>query len=127
MGKVKVLVVEDEWIIANDIKDSLVDMGYMVTSIAASGEEAIRKAREDSPNIILMDIVLRGDIDGIEASQQIYDSMQIPVIYLTAYVNEYMVERAKKTQHFGYLIKPFKDKELDIAIKMALHKVKEPR
>ncbi|MBU0485533.1 MAG: response regulator [Proteobacteria bacterium] len=127
MAKTKIMVVEDEWIIANDIKDSLIEMKYMVTSIATSGEEAIRKAEEDRPDLILMDIVLKGEMDGIDAAKNIYDKLGIPIIYLTAYVNEYLVEKAKNSEHFGYLLKPFKDKELDIAINMAIHKAKKEK
>lgn len=124
MGKkrAKILVVEDEWIIANDIKNSLMEFGYMVTAIASSGEEAIAKVEEEIPDLILMDIMLRGDMNGIKAARKIRMKHDIPVIYLTAYDNQYLVDNAKKTDHYGYLLKPFKEKELHIAIDMALHK-----
>lgn len=122
MDRPKIMVVEDEWIIANDIKNCLVDLGYMVTSIAATGEEAIAQAGQDSPDLILMDIMLKGEMNGIEAAKEIRKRFEIPVIYLTAYDNQYLVEQAKQTDNYGYLLKPFKDKELHIAIDMALHR-----
>jgi len=122
MSKAKILVVEDEWIIANDIKDSLIDMGYRVSAIAASGEEALAKVEEEPPDLVLMDIVLKGKMNGIETAREIRAQRDIPVIYLTAYDNQYLVDQAKRTDHSGYLLKPFKDRELHIAIDMALHK-----
>ena len=120
--KAKILVVEDEWIIANDIKDSLVDMGYRVTGIASSGEEAMARAEEEAPDLMLMDIVLKGDMTGIDTARAIRKRLDIPVIFLTAYDNQFMVDQAKQIPNSGYLLKPFKDRELDIAIDMALHK-----
>ena len=122
MNKAKILIVEDEWIIANDIKNSLMDSGFMVTGIASSGEEAIEKATEEKPDLILMDIMLPGKMNGIAATKAIRAKKDIPVIYLTAYDNQYLVDNAKKTDNYGYLLKPFNDKELRIAIDMALHK-----
>ncbi len=120
--KEKILVVEDEWIIANDIKDSLADMGYRVTAIASSGEDALAKVEEEPPDLVLMDIVLKGEMTGIATAQAIRARRDIPVIFLTAYDNQYMVDQAKKIDSSGYLLKPFKDRELHIAIDMALHK-----
>lgn len=125
--KAKILVVEDEWIIANDIKDSLVDMGYRVTAIASSGEEAMARAKEEAPDLMLMDIVLKGDMTGIDTARAIRKSLDIPVIFLTAYDNQIMVDQAKQIPNSGYLLKPFKDRELDIAIDMALHKKQQGR
>ena len=123
--KLKILVVEDEWIIANDIKDSLVDMGYRVTGIASSGEEALAMVEEELPDLILMDIVLKGKMNGIETTQAIRAIHDIPVIFLTAYDNQILVDQAKQTDHSGYLLKPFKHRELHIAIDMALHKKRQ--
>lgn len=120
--KAKILVVEDEWIIANDIKDSLVEMGYRVTGIASSGEEAMASVEEEEPDLMLMDIVLKGKMTGIDAARVIRARRNIPVIFLTAYDNQFMVDDAKKVDNAGYLLKPFKERELDIAIEMALHK-----
>ena len=125
--KAKILVVEDEWIIANDIKDSLVEMGYRVTAIASSGEEAMASVEEEEPDLMLMDIVLKGKMTGIDTARTIRARRNIPVIFLTAYDNQYMVDEAKKIDNSGYLLKPFKDRELDIAIEMALHKKEQIR
>lgn len=122
MKRPKIMIVEDEWIIANDIKNCLVELGYMVTSIVATGEAAIKQAGQDSPDLILMDIMLKGEMNGIEAAKEINNRYDIPIIYLTAYDNQYLVEQAKQTRNSGYLLKPFKDRELHIAIDLALHK-----
>lgn len=125
--KAKILVVEDEWIIANDIKDILVEMGYRVTAIASSGEEAMARVEEDPPDLMLMDIVLKGKMTGIDTAHAIRARRDIPVIFLTAYDNQCMVDQAKEIDNSGYLLKPFKDRELDIAIEMALHKKQQSR
>jgi two-component system, response regulator PdtaR len=127
MSKAKILVVEDEWIIANDIKDSLVELGYRVTAIAASGEDALARIEEEVPDLVLMDIVLKGQMNGIETARAIIATRDIPIIYLTAYDNQFLVDKAKQTEHFGYLLKPFKDRELHIAIDMALHRKRQER
>ncbi|MBI5680757.1 MAG: methanogen output domain 1-containing protein [Methanobacterium sp.] len=122
MSSVKILVVEDESIVAMDIKHRLEGMDYIVPAIISSGEEAVEKAAETKPDLVLMDIVLRGDMDGIEAAQQINDTLDIPVVYLTAYSDEKTLKRAKITGPFGYIIKPFEDRELHSAIEVALYK-----
>jgi len=122
MKRPRIMIVEDEWIIANDIKNCLVDLGYMVTSIVATGKEAVSAAAADQPDLILMDIMLRGEMNGIDAAREIRKSQRLPIIYLTAYDNQYLVEQAKQTENYGYLLKPFKDRELHIAIDLALHK-----
>lgn len=127
MKRPKIMIVEDEWIIANDIKNCLIDLGYMVASIAATGAEAIEQAGQDAPDLILMDIMLKGEMNGIEAAKVILERYDIPVIYLTAYDNQYLVEQAKQTENYGYLLKPFKDRELHIAIDLALHKKRQTK
>lgn len=122
MPSFKILVVEDESIVAMDIKHRLENMGYKVPAITSSGEEAVEKAAETSPDLVLMDIVLKGEMDGIDAAQQIKDSFDIPVVYLTAYSDERTLKRAKITGPFGYIIKPFEDRELHSAIEVALYK-----
>lgn len=122
MNKAKILVVEDEWIIANDIKDSLISMGYMVSGIAASSEDALARVEECQPDLMLMDIVLKGQKNGFETVKDIQARYDIPVIYLTAYDNQCLVDQAKLTDNHGYLLKPFKDRQLYIAIELALHK-----
>jgi PAS domain S-box-containing protein len=122
MPSFKILVVEDESIVAMDIKHRLESMGYLVPAITSSGEEAVEKAAETIPDLVLMDIVLKGEMDGIDAAQQIKDSLDIPVVYLTAYSDERTLKRAKITGPFGYIIKPFEDRELHSAIEVALYK-----
>ncbi|GAB6056634.1 methanogen output domain 1-containing protein [Methanobacterium alkalithermotolerans] len=124
MADTKLLVVEDESIVAMDIKHRAEGLGYNVLDIAASGEEAIEKARETEPDLILMDIVLKGKMDGIEAADFIRDEFDIPVVYLTAYSDEKTLGRAKLTGPFGYIIKPFEDRELHSAVEVALYKHK---
>jgi CheY-like chemotaxis protein len=116
------MLVEDEIIVAADVKYRLENMGYDVLDIVDTGEEAISKAGEMRPDLILMDIVLKGDMDGIEAAQQIRELFDIPIIYLTAYSDKKTLERAKITEPFGYVLKPFEDREVQSAIEMALYK-----
>ncbi len=120
----KIMVVEDESIIAEDIRMSLINNGYVVSSLVSVGEIAIEKVKEDKPDLILMDIMLAGKMDGIQTAGMIQTMFNIPVIYLTAYCDDKIIERAKITSPFGYLIKPFKDRELYIAIEMSLYKHK---
>ena len=122
MAKVAILVVEDEGIVARDLASRLEQLGYAVPGIAASGREAIRKALETLPNLVLMDVVLKGDMDGIETAGQIRESLNVPVIYLTAYSDEHTLQRAKITEPFGYILKPFDERELYTTIEMALYK-----
>ncbi len=122
MEKIKILVVEDESIVAEDIRRSLENLGYAVPAIAYSGEEAIKKAKETRPDLVLMDIMLQGKMDGIEAAGTIRSGFNIPIVYLTAYGDENILERAKITEPFGYIIKPFKERELKINIEIALYK-----
>lgn len=123
----RILVVEDETIVAKDIQSRLKKFGYTVPTVAASGEEAINKAAETSPDLILMDIRLKGEIDGVEAARQIHDRFDVPVIYLTAYADDRTLARAKETEPSGYLIKPFKERELYTTIEIALARHKRER
>jgi len=122
MPKAKILIVEDEQIVALDIRKSVETMGYFVCAVASSGEEAVQKAGETRPDLTLMDIVLKGDMDGIQAAEQINALFKIPIVYLTAYDDEDILQRAKVTTPYGYITKPFNDRELHIAIEMALYK-----
>lgn len=122
MAATKILVVEDEAIVAESIKIKLTKMGYSVISTASSADEAIRKTEEYLPDLVLMDIVLQGEMDGIEAAGQIHTRFDIPVVYLTAYSDEKTLVRAKITEPFGYIIKPFKERELQVAIEISLFK-----
>src|SRR4051812_20537068 len=117
-----ILIVEDEIIIARVLETRLKGMGYEVLGIAASGDEAIRLAVELQPSLVLMDIVLKGEMDGIEAASEIRRRCQAPIIYLTAYTDNKTLERAKITEPFGYIVKPFSERELHANIEMALYK-----
>jgi len=114
--------VEDEGIVAEDIRARLQELDYEVCSVVSTGTEAIRHARRHRPDLILMDVVLHDAMDGIEAAQEIRKILNIPIIYLTAYADDEILERAKITEPFGYLIKPFQDRELHSAIEIALYK-----
>ncbi len=122
MSKTKILVVEDEIIIGMEIADRLKSMGYDVLRIVSNGNDAIKTANNEKPDLILMDIMIQGNIDGIETATQIRSTLDIPVIYLTANADESTLERAKVSDAFGYLIKPFEEKELNTTIEMALYK-----
>jgi PAS domain S-box-containing protein len=124
MPKIRILVVEDESLVARDIQNMLRSLGYEVAGIVASGEEAIENALASVPDLVLMDIVLKGDIDGIAAAERLWEEYSIPVIYLTAYADDTTFERAKLTKPFGYLLKPFEERELQTTIEMALYKSK---
>ncbi|RCJ23956.1 hybrid sensor histidine kinase/response regulator [Nostoc sp. ATCC 43529] len=122
MTNAKILVVEDEAIVAKDLQYRLNKFGYTVPAIASSGEEAINKALEILPDLVLMDIRLKGNMDGIQAAQEISRQLDIPIIYLTAYADDNTLQRAKITEPFGYLLKPFKEKELQTNIEITLVK-----
>ena len=122
MSKPRILIVEDERIVAEDIKRTLEKFGYSISSITYSGEETVKKAQEEKPDLMLMDIVLEGEIDGIEAARQIRERLFIPVVYLTAFADDRLLMRAKITEPYSYLLKPFEDRELYAAIEMALSK-----
>lgn len=124
MKKTEILIVEDERIVAADMKISLNRLGYDVCGMVISGEKAVKKAEELHPDLVLMDIKLSGEMDGIEAASIIRSRIDIPVIYLTAHADKKTLERAKKTEPYGYVLKPFEDRELNAAIEMALHKHK---
>ena len=126
MPQSQILVVEDETIIAMDIQSRLRHLGFDA-EIATSGEEAVSKAINEPPDLILMDIVLPGTIDGIEAAEEIRKRFDIPVIYLTAYSDSRTLERAKQTGPYGYLLKPLKDRDLFATIEMATYKHKMER
>jgi len=127
MQKRRILVVEDEAIVALDIQSRLKYMGYEVAGVSSSGEDAVDKAGKLKPDLILMDIMLEGGMDGIEAAGLINENFGIPVVYLTAYADQQTLERAKITNPFGYIIKPFEDRELQTTIEMAVYKYETDR
>jgi CheY-like chemotaxis protein len=118
--KARILVVEDESIIAKDIQYTLQDMGYLVPEIVFSGEDAIASAKENRPDMVLMDITLNGEMGGIEAARQIYSDMHIPVVFLTGYTDDQTIGKAKHARPFGFLIKPFDDLQLKTTVELAL-------
>ncbi len=122
MDDSRILIVEDEKIICLDLQRRLEKFGYAVVGIAATADEAVAKATELRPDIILMDIMLGEDSDGIDAATQIKDLLAIPVIFLTAYADDKTLERAKAAEPFGYVLKPFKERELYTTIDIALYK-----
>lgn len=124
MQKTQILVVEDESLVAKDIQNTLQRLNYFVPVIVHSAEEAIEIAAKNRPDLVLMDIVLKGLMDGVEAAKQIRSRFDIPVIYLTAYADEHTLQRAKVTGPFGYILKPFEERNLPIAIEMGLYKHK---
>jgi diguanylate cyclase (GGDEF)-like protein/PAS domain S-box-containing protein len=122
MQNERILVVEDEKIISLDLQRRLEKFGYQVVGLAATGTDAVEKAQSLIPDIILMDIMLGGDIDGIEAAKQVKQELGIPVIFLTAFADETTLARAKEAEPYGYVLKPFKERELYTTIDIALYK-----
>ncbi|MBD1920224.1 response regulator [Microcoleus sp. FACHB-831] len=120
MKNANILVVEDESIVAKDIQSRLRKFGYYVPAIASTGEEAINKVAENHPDLVLMDIRIKGDMDGVEAAKEIHERFNVPIIYLTAYADANTLARAKVTQPFGYILKPFKERELQTTIEITL-------
>ena len=118
----KILIIEDDHVIGMEIKDRLETLGYNVLTRLSYGEDAIEQAGDLHPDLILMDIQLAGEIDGIQAADKIRDLYDIPVVYLTAYADDNTLERAKITEPFGYVLKPFEERELVSTIEMALYK-----
>lgn len=122
MKSTKILLVEDETIVARDIEHMLRELGYKVVSVLADGLQSVEASKKLKPDIVLMDIRLKGEIDGIDAAHQIYNELNIPVVYITAHADTNTVKRAKITEPFGYILKPFDEKELQTAIEIALYK-----
>ncbi|HOT04307.1 MAG TPA: response regulator [Methanolinea sp.] len=118
----RILVVEDEQIVAEDLRMTLETLGYEVAGIANSGEKAIELAGSERPDLILMDIMLAGSMDGIQAAAHIRRSYDMPVIYVTAYADSNLLERAKLTEPYGYIVKPFNEREVQSNIEIALFK-----
>jgi len=121
----KILIVEDERITAEDLRDILTDLGYTVTASVSNGNDAIARAEETSPDLALMDIRIKGDMDGTETARVLRERFNIPVIYLTAHADTETVIRAKASEPLGYITKPFQEAELHASIEIALHKHRE--
>ncbi len=121
VNKPKILVVEDEAIAAENIAGRLRQQGYDVVGIVDSGAEAIAVAIKACPDLVLMDVMLKGEMDGITAATEIYALLEIPIVYMTAYSDDGTLQRAKGAHPFGYLVKPFKPQELKATVEIALH------
>jgi two-component system, cell cycle sensor histidine kinase and response regulator CckA len=122
MNPARVMIVEDDRVVARDIRTQVSRMGHSVVGVTGSGEEAVTLAAAEQPDLVLMDIRLEGEMDGIEAAQRIRSKNRIPVVFLTAYGNEEIIRRASLTEPFGYLLKPFEEPQMRTVIQMALYK-----
>ncbi len=120
----RILLVYDEIVISMRLEEVLTSMGYDVAGVAASGREAVEMARDHSPDLILMDIVMPGELDGIDAAAKIRSEIDIPVIFITGHAKDRLIERAKQVSPFGYILKPFQENQIKVAIEIALHKDK---
>lgn len=122
MNNKKILVVEDEVIVAQDIVQTLTSLGYEVPGFLTTGEEAVQKSRVEKPDLILMDIMLSGEMDGVKTAEIINHEFNIPVVYLTAYSNQQVFEKAKISRPYGYIVKPFDEINLYTTIETAIYK-----
>jgi len=127
MSKTKILVVEDESIVAKDIQNTLIKLGYDVPATASSAATAYDKLDEIQPDLVFLDIKLKGDVDGIQIAERIKNAYDIPVIFLTSFVDKQTLDRAKITEPYGYLIKPFSEPDLQSTIEMALFKFQKDK
>jgi CheY-like chemotaxis protein len=118
----RLLVVEDEALIAEETADRLTRMGHEVVGIADTGREAIDMAQDHRPDLVLMDIHLKGRMTGIEAAQQIYDSLGTPVVFASAHSDRETLQRAQTNAQFGYILKPFRENDLTLALRVAMHR-----
>ena len=123
MNKAKIMIVEDMRITAEDLKETLEDQGFCVSDIASNGASALSAAAERRPDLVLMDIMLKGKMDGIECARRLRERWSIPIIYLTAHSDGDILDRAKRTQPYGFLVKPYSEEELNSMIVITLHKV----
>jgi PAS domain S-box-containing protein len=121
----RILIVEDERITAEDLRDILTDLGYTVTASVSNGQDAIARAEETNPELALMDIRIKGEMDGTETARVLRERFNIPVVYLTAHADNETVSRAKASEPLGYITKPFQEAELHASIEIALHKHRE--
>lgn len=124
MDKEKVLVVEDEAIVALDIKFRLQSLGYRIQAVVSNGDDCLKEIEQEKPDLILMDIVIKGKYDGVTLASMIREKFNIPIVYLTAHSDEATIDRAKKTSPYGFIIKPFDLKDLRTTIEIALYKAK---
>lgn len=126
MNKVKILIVEDEVLISDYLVNYFTQSGYSFTAVVPSGEQALKSLATELPDIIIMDIKLEGELDGIQTANKISESLNIPLIYLTKYFDRKTIKKAKLTHPASYLTKPFNHRDLSIAIELALHNASNP-
>ena len=124
MRRARILIVEDENLVARDLYNMVRTMGYEVTTVAQNSDEVLKSIQEKRPDLALMDIVLKGNMDGISIASVLWEEHGIPVVYITSFADDLTFERAKLTEPFGYLIKPFEERELELTIETALYKAK---
>jgi CheY-like chemotaxis protein len=122
MPSKRIMVVEDEMLVSASIQQSLRKLGYEIAGGVSTGELAVELARRVSPDLVLMDINLPGSMDGIEAAREIRGELRIPVVFLTAYSDPATVQRAQITEPYGYIVKPFAERELEITLSIALYR-----
>jgi two-component system cell cycle sensor histidine kinase/response regulator CckA len=127
MNKPRIMLVEDEKVVAADIQECVKGLGYEVVGAAATGTEALRLAVDTMPDLVLMDIKLKGALDGIDVAGALYDQLKIPVVYLTAHADAEILERARQTAPSGYVLKPFDDRTLRTAIELAFDRHRRER
>ncbi len=120
--KKKILIVEDDWATAGELKSRLEKMGYGVAEVLYSGEDAVEFAMENRPDLVIMDIVLKGNMDGITAAEEIRKCCSVPVVFLTSYIGNEVLDRAKLTDPYGYILKPFTGEDLHVAVEIALQR-----
>ncbi len=125
MEKKRILVVEDEAITALDLEEALVRLGYEVVGSASTGEDAVAKAKDKKPDLVIMDIHLQGEMDGVRAAEEIWNALKTPCIFLTSYADEATLSRAKLTNPYGYMLKPYDEDELRVTVDLALHRLAE--
>jgi PAS domain S-box-containing protein/putative nucleotidyltransferase with HDIG domain len=124
LAKARVLVVEDEALVARDLVSLVKSLGYEVTDLVQNGEAVVQSVEKNLPDLAIMDIVLKGQVDGIEAAAILWEKYSIPVVYLTSFADDLTFQRAKLTEPFGYLIKPYEERELELTIEIALYKAR---
>ena len=127
MDKIDILIVEDEAIVALEIKRSILKMGFGVTDMVTNYDDAIKSVKEKLPNIVLLDIYLKNSKDGIETANAIKEIASVPIIYLTAFCDDKTIERAVETNPIGYLVKPFKREDLKSTLQLAIYKMKNSK
>src|SRR4030067_734944 len=120
MPNVKILIVEDERLVAQDIEGCLGRHGYQVTAIVSNGKEGLKEVKKNPPDLVLMDIILEGEWDGIETARRMRRHLDVPVVYITAHSDEKTIEAAKVTEPYGYILKPIDEKELHIVVELTV-------